>query len=637
MGTRPEKHNVIAWAASTLAICMAAYHLMSTQVVLFSHIPFLNIHLAFGLGVVFLQAAERGGKTRPVFLLALLLGLLAAAYIHVEADELVDREGFPTAVDTAIGTLLIVLVIVGTWVSFGPVLPGLAAVGIVYAFLGPYFPEPFFHGGIEPVRLVAMLTTDLSGIYGTLLFISASYLAIFLVFGSTIEHSGAVRFFIDMPLALFRNVKGGGAYAAVVASAFEGMGSGSPTANVVTSGTFTIPLMKKQGLPPAVAGAVEAAASTGGQIMPPVMGAVAFVMAEFTGVSYLTICGYAVIPAILYFSAVGFSVHFYIRATKLAEAPAQGLPPLLAFVWDLKFLLPIVMLVGVMVADYTPGMAAFWAVISLILVSMPRRPGAAYLRTIARCLDDGGRRAAEFALVMACISIFVKIATATGIAIKFPLLLSDLSGGSLLWGYVLTAFALAVLGMELPTVPAYIIVAVVCVPALVRLGANPLQAHFFALYYSVLSALTPPVALAALAAARLAGADYFKTAWWSIKFGYLAFIVPFLYAYNPALMALGSWSVMLYSSAAALLGSFFIAAFMQGYYLRPTTPIERILLGAAAFFFFAFAVKPGIAFLAGAMALALFVTAKQARWRARFNPRYVEPPGRAFNGSTDRK
>ncbi|MBI3025399.1 MAG: TRAP transporter fused permease subunit [Candidatus Tectomicrobia bacterium] len=628
---------MISRAASTLAICMAAYHLMSTQAVLFSHIPFLNIHLAFGLGVVFLQAAERGGKARPVFLLALLLGLLAAAYIHVEADELVDREGFPNAVDTAVGTVLVILVVAGTYESFGPVLPSLAAVGIVYAFLGPYFPEPFFHGGIEPVRLVAMLTTDLSGIYGTLLFISASYLALFLVLGSSIEHSGAVRFFIDMPLALFRNVKGGGAYAAVVASALCGMGSGSPTANVVTTGTFTIPLMKRQGLAPQAAGGVEAAASTGGQIMPPVMGAVAFVMAEFTGVSYLTICGYAIIPAILYFSAVGFSVHFHVRSSNLRDAPAEGLPPLRTFLWDLKYLLPIVVLVGVLVAGYTPGMAAFWAIISLILVSMPRRPGAAYLRTIARCLDDGGRRAAEFALVMACISIFVKIATATGIAIKFPLLLSDLSGGSLLWSYVLTAFALAVLGMELPTVPAYIIVAVVAVPALVRLGANPIQAHFFALYFSVLSALTPPVALASLAAARVAGADYFKTAWWSIKFGYLAFIVPFLFAYNPALMALGTPAQVLSAAAGALLGCFAIAACLQGHYLHVASLLDRVLLGAAAFFFLAFAVKPGIAFLAGAMALALFVTAKQARWRARFNPRYTEPPGRAFNGSTNRE
>ena len=624
MGIQPEARNTIAWAASALAVCMAVYHLLSTQIVLFSHIPFLNIHLAFGLSVVFLQAAERRGRTRYLFLLALFLGLLAAAYIHIEADALVDREGFPTAVDTAVGTILIILAVAGTYASFGPVLPILAAVGIAYAFLGPLLPEPFFHGGIEPVRLIAMLTTDLSGIYGTLLFISASYLALFLVLGSSIEHSGAVRFFIDMPLALFRNVKGGGAYAAVVASALCGMGSGSPTANVVTTGTFTIPLMKRQGLAPQAAGGVEAAASTGGQIMPPVMGAVAFVMAEFTGVPYLTICGYAAIPAVLYFSAVGFSVHFHVRSSKLRDAPAEGLPPLRVFLWDLKYLLPIIVLVGVLVAGYTPGMAAFWAVISLFLASMPRRPGRAYLRTIARCLDDGGRRAAEFALVMACISIFVKIATATGIAIKFPLLLSDLSGNSLLWGYVLTAFALAVLGMELPTVPAYIIVAVVAVPALVKLGANPLQAHFFALYFSVLSALTPPVALASLAASRVAGAEYFKTAWWSLKFGYLAFIVPFLFAYNPAIMALGSAGEILSAATGALLGCVFIAACLQGYYLRRASPLERLLLGGAAFSFFAFTVQPGIALFLAGSALAALVTLKQTQLHERSQPPAAE-------------
>ena len=346
--------------------------------------------------------------------------------------------------------------------------------------------------------------------------------------------------------------------------------------------------------------------------MPPVMGAVAFVMAEFTNVSYLTICGYAAIPAILYFSAVGFSVHFYVRTAKLTDAAAQGLPPLREMLWDLKYLLPIVLLVGVMVAGYTPVVASFWAIAGMIAVSVPRRPGIAYLKTIFRCLEDGGRRAAEFALVMACISIFVKIATATGLAIKFPVLLMDLSGGSLLWGYILTAFALAVLGMELPTVPAYIIVAVVAVPALMNLGASLIQAHFFALYFSVLSALTPPVALASLAAARLAGADYFKTAWWSIKFGYQAFIIPFLFAYNPALMAMGSPGEILAATAGALLGCFFFAAAMQGHYLRHISLLERILLFASSAFFFAFSVRPGLVFFAGGFASALAATLMQA-------------------------
>ena len=256
MEAREKRAGMISTAASTLALCMTLYHLLTAQILLISHTPHLNIHLAFGLGVVFLQAAERRARGRILFFLCLLFSLLVTAYIHLEADSLVDREGMPTSWDTVIGTILILLVILGTYETFGPVLPGLAAVGILYAYLGPLAPEPFFHAGIDSVRLVAMLTTDLAGIYGTLLFISATYLALFLVLGSTIEHSGAVRFFIDMPLALFRKVKGGGAYAAVVASALEGMGSGSPTANVVTSGTFTIPLMKRQGLTPAVAGAV---------------------------------------------------------------------------------------------------------------------------------------------------------------------------------------------------------------------------------------------------------------------------------------------------------------------------------------------------------------------------------------------
>ena len=613
---RPEKHNMISWAASTLAICMAVYHLLSTQIVLFSHIPFLNIHLAFGLSVVFLQAAERGGRSRYLFLLALILGLLASAYIHAEADELVDREGFPNAVDTAVGLVIVVLVIAASHQAFGPVFPIMALIGVGYAFAGPYLPGAFFHGGVEPVRLIAMLTTDLSGIYGTLLFISATYMVVFLVFGSFIENSGAAKFFIDLPLALFRGKKAGGGYAAVMASALMGMGSGSPVANVVTTGTFTIPLMKRQGFYPHVAGAIEAAASTGGQIMPPVMGAVAFVMAEFTSTPYVKIMGYAAIPAVLYFWTVGLSVHFRAHYRELKAIPVEEIPRLRDILGGWKYFLPIPALVLIMVAGYTPYLAAFWAV--LLLAAMMGYEGldAKFLSSLRHCLDNGGRRAAEFAAGMACIAIFVKIIMATGVGLKLPLLVADYAQGSLLLAYVMTAIASAILGMGVPTVPAYIVVAVIVVPALVKLGAQELPAHFFVLYYSILSALTPPVALAALAGSKLAGANYWKTGWEAIRYGYVAFFVPFLFVYNPALMALGTLPEILLAAAGAFFATTAAAASLQGYFIKRTTLIERLLFFASAVFFTADVVTPTLTPFAIGLVLLVAAIIKQICWPA---------------------
>ncbi len=616
MSSEMPKWSMVSKVGGWLAILMAVYHLLSTQYLYFSHVPQLNLHLAFGLSIVFLRAADENPKARILFLLALLAGLLATGYIHYEADVLIDREQMPTDVDTVVGVVIVVLAILSAYQVFGPILPILALLGIAYAFLGPYFPGELFHAGIDFTRLMAMLTTDLSGIYGTLLFISATYMAVFLVLGSFIEHSGAAQFFVDFPLALFRGVKAGGGYAAVMSSGFMGMGSGSPVANVVTTGTFTIPLMKRTGFFPHVAGGIEAAASTGGQIMPPVMGAVAFVMAEFTATPYVKIMGYALVPAFLYFLAVGFSVRFRADLRDLEALPADEIPELSSVLRRWKFFLPIVVLVVVLVAGYTPGLAAFWAVLSLVLVIVPRRPDAAFFTTVWRCLEFGGKRAAEFATAMACIAILVKVIMGTGVGLKLPILIAEYAGGSLVLAYLLTAFASTVLGMGLPTVAAYIVVAVLAVPALTNLGAHQLQAHFFVLYFSILSALTPPVALAALAASKVAETDYMKTSWASLQFGYVAYLIPFLFALNPALMGLGSPGAIAAAASGTFLGCIATSALLQGYFIKRASLLDRALLGISAVGFFGFVARPHLAIFAGALVCAAIVILKQGGWAA---------------------
>ncbi len=587
---------------AAFAILLAVYHLATVQVVIASYWPHLAFHLGLAMVIVFLAAAGKNRLTTLLAGVAALLSIAVMIYIIVESDALVEREGFPTDLDFYVGIVLIVLVLVAAYIAFGYVLPLLAVIGIVYAFTGPYWPQPFFHGGVDLERLVAMLTTQLGGIYGTLVYISATYLAVFLTFGAFIEGSGAAKFFIDISLSLFKHVRAGGGYAAVMGSALMGMGSGSPIANVLTSGVITIPLMKRAGFRPHVAGAIEAAASTGGQLMPPVMGAVAFVMADFAGVTYLDIISYATIPAILYFLSIGFNVYFRSSKLHLKAPEIENAPSLKEAIRGADHLIPIAVLVAVLVVGYSPAFAAFWAIMCAIVLMFIRAPNIQIIKKVFTCLMAGGRRAADFAVAMACISIFVKIVLATGIGLKLPTLIAQYADGSLLKGYFLTAVASIVLGMGLPTVAAYIVVGVLAVPALTQMGADPIQAHFFVLYFSILSALTPPVALAALAGAQLAEASYFRTSWVSLKYELIAFVVPFLFAYNPALLGLANWYDVVEVALATLLACIMTSSFLESYAIRNSRFWERALVGIGAIGAFTYVVNGEQWAIAGAVA-----------------------------------
>jgi TRAP transporter 4TM/12TM fusion protein len=359
------------------------------------------------------------------------------------------------------------------------------------------------------------------------------------------------------------------------------------------------------------------------------MGAVAFVMAEFTGVPYVKIIGYATIPAFLFFLTVGFGVYFRSANMNLKAVEVDNLPSLKVLIKGVSNFLPIAVLVGVLAVGYTASLAAFWAVMSLIVLILIRNPNMEFFSIIGRCFTTGGRRAAEFAAAMACISIFVKVIMGTGIGLKLPILIEEYAAGNLLMGYVYTALASAVLGMGLPTVAAYIVVAVLAVPALTQMGADAIQAHFFVLYFSILSGLTPPVALAALAGAKVAEADYIKTSWASLQYGLVAFIIPFLFVYNPALMALGSIGAVFLAFMGTLLGCLATAAFLQGYFLRRTTWLGRGLLGVAAVAFFGFVVTTQFyLFLAGLVCIGA-VALMQGGWAAaglRRGPKEADAP-----------
>lgn len=608
---RLKRESKLALLVSALSVLFALYHFVTVQVIIASYWPHLAFHLGLALVIVFMAAAQKSRLWTPPLCVASLLAIAVMIYIITQSDALVAREGFPTQLDFYVGIILIILVLIAAFISFGYILPLLAVIGIIYAFVGPYLPEPFFNGGVGPHRLVAILTTQLGGIYGTLIYISATYLVVFLTFGAFIEGSGAAKFFIDISLSLFKRVKAGGGYAAVMGSALMGMGSGSPIANVLTVGTVTIPLMKRTGFRAHVAGGIEAAASTGGQLMPPVMGAVAFVMADFAGVTYLNIISYAAIPALLYFLSIGFNVYF--RSSKLdLQAPViENAATTGEALRHADHLIPIAALVAVLIVGYSPQFAAFWAIICAMVLMYVRSPNKHIINRVFTCFAVGGRRAADFAVAMACISIFVKIVLATGIGLKLPTLIGQYAGGNLFKGYLLTALASTVLGMGLPTVAAYIVVAVLAVPALTQMGANLIQAHFFVLYFSILSALTPPVALAALAAAQLAEANYFKTAWVSLKYGLIAFVVPFLFVYNPALLGLAHWYDVLAAALAALLACIMTSSFIEGFLIRRSRIWERAIVGIGAVGAFAYVITGGVLVIVAALACFVAVIAIQ--------------------------
>jgi TRAP transporter 4TM/12TM fusion protein len=369
--------------------------------------------------------------------------------------------------------------------------------------------------------------------------------------------------------------------------------SGSAVANVMTTGTFSIPLMKRLGYRPAFAGAVEAVASTGGQIMPPIMGAAAFVMAEFMGVPYITVATYALIPAILYFTAVLFAVHFEARRVGMKGLPRSELPSLSRTLIDHGHLfIPLIVIISVLVAGYSAPFAALCGIGSVFPTILLRKSSRQHLTVsnILNALVEGARNAVGVALACGCAGIVIGVIALTGLGIEFTSFVLDLAQNSVLLALVLTMFAGIVLGMGMPTTPAYIMQVALLVPAIVKLGVSLPAAHMFAFYFAILSAITPPVALAVYAANGISGAGLWESGYAAMKLGLTGYIIPFMFVFGPSLLMIGEWPIIALTTASALCGVTLLAAGLHGYLIGPAPPWQRILLIAAALCL----IKPGL-------------------------------------------
>ena len=569
---------------AAIALAMAAYHFYVVIVGVPSVFYFRGTHLLFALILVFLWYPSSDYRQNWLGLVVdgvmLILSISAVAYIFLNHDYVLDRFAYVDdlrPLDLILGTALIIVTLEATRRVIGLALPFTAVAFLVYALAI----DQISYG-----QLIDQMYLTTEGIFGIPLNVSATYMVLFILFGALVEHSGTGKLFRDFSLALAGSSAGGPAKVACVTSAMFGTVSGSSTANVMTTGAFTIPMMKKIGYRPAFAGAVEAVASTGGQIMPPIMGAAAFVMAEFLAVSYLTVVSIAIVPAILYFAAVFFAVHFEAKRTGLKGLPKPDLPRLETVLKTRGHqFLPLAVIVGVLLSGYSPPYAALCGLLSVLPVALLGKTTRRDIswRTIFDSLITGIRNTLVVAGACASAGIVIGVIAQTAIGIEFTqLIASGFIGGNIVLALILTAAAGILLGMGLPTTPAYIVQAALLAPALVKLGVAREAAHLFVFYYAILSVITPPVAISLYAANSLSGAGLWESGIAAVKLAATGYIIPFMFVFGPPLLLIGSWGNIAWTAVTALIGVICLASSLHGYLLLPIKLLLRFVLFISA-------------------------------------------------------
>lgn len=574
---------------SVIAVMMSLFHLYTSAFGLLKEMWQRPIHLCFVLVLVFLlyPATSRSPRDRIPWYDYLWAAVGAFVTLYMAAEfygSMLARAGMPNTLDLAVGLLGIVVVLEATRRVSNPVLPVIVIVFLAYCYFGRYAPSLFQHRGYNFYRIINHMYLGTEGVFGTPLAVSATFVFMFILFGSIVEQTGLGRYIIDLSMALAGWSAGGPAKVAVVSSGIMGTISGSSVANVCTTGMFTIPLMKSVGYQPHFAGAVEAVASTGGQIMPPVMGAAAFIMAQTMGISYVEVALAAVVPALLYYIAVIVQVHYEATRLGLKGLPRDRLPRLRTLLWERGHLLiPLAGIIYFLVAGYTPLQAAFRGIILTLVTSYFRRDTWLTPARLWEGLENGARGALGVACACATVGLIIGTATLTGLGLKLAHAIVTLAGGSLLLTLIFTMVASIFLGMGLPTTANFIVTSTMAAPALIQLGIPPMAAYMFVLYFGIAADLTPPVALAAYAGAGIARADAFRTGTTATKLALAGFLVPYIYAYNPILV-LVDFEFLPFALAVttALIGVFLLGMSTIGFFRAPISLDLRVLALAGA-------------------------------------------------------
>ena len=609
--------QVTAAIVLVLSVSLSLYQLYTAGIAALTALIQRSIHLGAILSLTFLLKPPFKGARKDKFSLWLILdwtlvflSIVCVSYIIYNLNAIFERQGDWLPSDLAISIIGTILVLEACRRVIGTIMTGICAAAIAYAFYGPYMPELIIHKGYSIERIATTLWLTTEGIFGLPIGVAATFVFVFVLFGAVLEATGGGNFFIDLAYALTGRFSGGPAKTAVVASGFLGSVSGSAVGNVVATGSFTIPMMKRVGYRPHVAGAIEAAASTGGQLMPPIMGAGAFLMAEFTSTSYLTIIKVALIPAIMYYLTVLFFVHFEAQKQNLKGQPKENLPKIRSVLREgLHFIIPLAILIYVLVANYSPMMAGFVAVLSTFAASLianavrwtvsanqlstddPARKslydfGRNEFKQILGSLEKGARNAIMVSVACAAAGIIVGMVTLTGMGLKFSSLVLDLSFGIKALAILLIGAASLVLGMGLPVTASYIVLATLAGPALLDMGVPILVTHMIVFWYSQDANVTPPVSLASFAAAGVAGANPMQTAFTSWKLAKGLYIIPIIMAYRP-LLGMGPdyellhWEVI-FTMLTTTVGLIAFTSALERYFIRPATWLETALFVVAA-------------------------------------------------------
>lgn len=572
--------------ATLVALALSVFQVYTSLFGAFDSLLQRSVHLGLGLLLLFLTKPGLFKRKRPEspgwFDWGIILFVIAAAMYQLTHYEWLMAERFPLITDLVwyeivLGIGIIFIVLEATRRLFNK---GLFIVGLVfllYPFIGPYMFGPFHTSAIVWTDIIDFNYLSLGGIYGIPLGVSATEIALFVIFGAILLHSGGALLFSNLAMALTGKMVGGPAKVAVLASSLMGTISGSGAANVATTGAVTIPMMKRAGYRPEFAGAVEAVASTGGQIMPPIMGAAAFVMAAFSGIPYSTIIYYALFPAILYFIALLFTVDLEARRLNL-----PGMEPDSTVKETIKdyghMLAPLLILIYMLVSGYTPRLAGGYGVVSAIVISQLRSTTRMSPAGLMTALEAGCKGMLIIIVSTAVAGIIVGSVDLTGLGNRLGTAFIDLSGGYLIIGLLLAMVIAIVLGAGMPTTPAYIVQVATVIPALTALGLPENAAHLFAFYFSSLSLISPPVAAAAFTAAAIAGSDGWKTGWVAVRIGAVAFVVPFMFAYDQSLLLEGPFSQIAVDLFTACIGAACFAMTGVGYFLRDLKWFERFFL-----------------------------------------------------------
>ena len=550
------------------------------------------------------------GRASIVDWILVVLTVISIGYYIINYPKIAYRAGMVVPADVIFGWIVIVLSVEVTRRVVGYTIAIITVGFLAYCYFGPYFPGALGHGGVDLQRIAYYMFVTLEGIFGKVCDVFATFVFIFIIFGAFLEMSGASRFFIDFPNAVTGRYAGGPAKAAVIASGLMGSIAGSAVANVVTTGAFTIPLMKKNGFQAHTAAAVETCASTGGQLLPPIMGAGAFIISEFTGYSYLNVIKVAAIPALLYYMSILIVVHTEARKNGLSGLSKDQLPPVWAtFKGGWQFMLPIIAIIGLLVTGFSPALSAIWAIVCTVGVSMLKKDTRMSPNTILASFQKAGINSLSVGATTGALGIIIGAIFLTGVGLKFSDFLISASGGILPITIIMVAIASYVLGMGMTVTSSYIVLAVLAAPALTELGVSLMAAHLLIFWYSQDANITPPVCLAAYAGAAIADADPMKTGLKALVFAKPLYVIPFLFAYTPILFN-GSLVEVLMTIVTCTIGMIAITCAIQMWFLTRVKVWELVLLVTSTLLLFVPSLPTD---LAGIVILALVIVSQRRR------------------------